>query len=54
MLQDGKILKTSKTMFEENTVIRLTPELLRNNSAKLYLGIMLFDVPSDIQGIPRG
>ncbi|KAI1728339.1 hypothetical protein DdX_00510 [Ditylenchus destructor] len=34
--------------FEDNTVIRLTRELL-DSSGKLYLGIMLFDVPDDIQ-----
>lgn len=50
MLQDGKMLKRSKTSFEENTVIRLMPDLLQNNSSKLYLGLMLFDVPSNIQG----
>lgn len=51
MLQDGRILKTKNTYFKENTVVRLTPELLKNDTKKMYLGIMLFDLPADIQGI---
>lgn len=48
MLQDGSMTRNRQYFFEDNTVIRLTREL-RNVTGKLYLGVMLFDVPDDIQ-----
>jgi hypothetical protein len=53
MLQDGSMTrgvenKNDAYFFEDNTVIRLSREL-QNVGGKLYLGVMLFDVPDDIQ-----
>jgi len=48
MLQDGSMTRNERYFFEDNTVIRLTHEL-RTLGGKIYLGLMLFDVPSDIQ-----
>jgi len=55
MLQDGSMTRNrgvdqrnDKYFFEDNTVIRLTKEL-HDVGGKLYLGVMLFDVPDDIQ-----
>jgi len=49
MLQDGAMTRNDERLFfEDNTVIRLTQEL-RTMGGKIYLGLMLFDVPDDIQ-----
>lgn len=37
-----------KYYFEENTVIRLSEQLRRTNH-RIYLGIMFYDMPDDIQ-----
>lgn len=49
MLQDGQMSRNPRLFFEDNTVIRLTKDL-RSTVGKVYLGLMLFDVPDDIQG----
>ncbi|KAH7730124.1 hypothetical protein AAVH_02616 [Aphelenchoides avenae] len=50
MLQDGMVARNPRLFFEENTVIRLTKDLRSTaSSGKVYLGLMLFDVPEDIQ-----
>jgi len=48
MLQDGSMHRNDRLFFEDNTVVRLTHEL-RSTSGKIYLGLMLFDVPDDMQ-----
>ncbi|KAL3074894.1 hypothetical protein niasHS_014339 [Heterodera schachtii] len=57
MLQDGHMPRRSQEngqppvggfFFEDNTVVRLSDEL-RTKRGKIYLGLMLFDLPDDIQ-----
>uniref|UniRef100_A0A914HFM3 DUF4773 domain-containing protein n=1 Tax=Globodera rostochiensis TaxID=31243 RepID=A0A914HFM3_GLORO len=56
MLQDGHMPRRSHgnggqsagVFFEDNTVVRLSDEL-RNKREKIYLGLMFFDLPDDIQ-----
>uniref|UniRef100_A0A183BHX5 DUF4773 domain-containing protein n=1 Tax=Globodera pallida TaxID=36090 RepID=A0A183BHX5_GLOPA len=56
MLQDGHMPRRSNgndgqsagVFFEDNTVVRLSDEL-RSKREKIYLGLMFFDLPDDIQ-----
>lgn len=51
MLQDGYMQRNDENLnFEENTIIR-ADKVLPYEEAKIFLGLRLFDVPNDIQGL---
>ncbi|CAD5208779.1 unnamed protein product [Bursaphelenchus xylophilus] len=47
MLQEGSMMRINDRIFQDNTVIRLSPDVLESD--RIYLGLSLLDVPEDMQ-----
>ncbi|CAD5205917.1 unnamed protein product [Bursaphelenchus okinawaensis] len=47
MLQEGSMIRINDRVFQDNTVIRLSPDVIASD--KIYLGLSLLDVPEDMQ-----